>query len=120
MTVLCVNVILIFSLKCVNMLVRTSVCENVQSSVQVYNFGTGHWCAYINNFMHYMEFNILFRGHCLLFSTGVWQEGDGQFKVDWASQAYCNYTIFVGVVLFVVSAVQVYRMSLYLYKGTDR
>jgi len=60
-----------------------------------------------------------FRGHCLLFSTGVWQEGDGQFKVDWASQAYCNYTIFVGVVLFVVSAVQVYRMSVYLYKGTD-
>jgi hypothetical protein len=60
-----------------------------------------------------------FRGHCLLFSTGAWQEGDGQFKVDWASQAYCNYTIFVGVVLFVVSAVQVYRMSVYLYKGTD-
>ena len=27
-----------------------------------------------------------FRGHCLLFSTGEWQERDGQFKVDWASQ----------------------------------
>ncbi|XP_069689779.1 transmembrane protein 179 [Periplaneta americana] len=60
-----------------------------------------------------------FKGHCLLFSTGVWQEEDGQFKVDWASQAYCNYTIFVGVILFVTSAVQIYRMSLYLYKGTD-
>lgn len=23
-----------------------------------------------------------FKGHCLLFSTGVWQERDGQFKVD--------------------------------------
>lgn len=97
-----------------------SVCVNVQSCVQVYNLGAEYWCAYINNFMHYMEFNVLFRGHCLLFSTGVWQEGDGQFKVDWASQAYCNYTIFVGVVLFIVSAIQVYRMSLYLYKGTDR
>jgi len=86
----------------------------------MYNLGTEHWCAYINNFMRYVEFNVLCRGHCLLFSTGVWQEGDGQFKVDWASQAYCNYTIFVGVVLFVVSAVQVYRMSVYLYKGTDR
>ena len=27
------------------------------------------------------------QGHCLLFSTGKWQETDGQFKVDWASQA---------------------------------
>ncbi|KAJ9592313.1 hypothetical protein L9F63_001133 [Diploptera punctata] len=60
-----------------------------------------------------------FRGHCLLFSTGVWQEADGQFKVDWASQAYCNYTIFVGVILFVTSAIQIYRMSMLLYKGTD-
>ncbi|PSN53368.1 Transmembrane protein 179 [Blattella germanica] len=60
-----------------------------------------------------------FKGHCLLFSTGIWQEEDGQFKVDWASQAYCNYTIFVGVILFVTSAIQIYRMSMYLYKGTD-
>ena len=27
--------------------------------------------------------------------------------VDWASQAYCNFTIFVGVVMFVISATQV-------------
>nr|CAD7441322.1 unnamed protein product [Timema bartmani]CAD7458078.1 unnamed protein product [Timema tahoe]CAD7589983.1 unnamed protein product [Timema genevievae] len=60
-----------------------------------------------------------FRGHCLLFSTGTWQETDGQLNVHWASQAYCNYTIFVGVVLFVISAIQIYRMSLFLYKGTD-
>jgi hypothetical protein len=32
---------------------------------------------------------------------------DGQFKVDWASQAYCNFTIFVAVVMFVISLVQV-------------
>ena len=44
-----------------------------------------------------------FKGHCLLFSTGVWQERDGQFKVDWASQAYCNFTIFVAVVTFLLS-----------------
>lgn len=49
------------------------------------------------------------RGHCLLFSTGVWKETDGQFNVNWASQAYCNYTIFVGLVLFLVSLVQIYR-----------
>ena len=37
-----------------------------------------------------------FKGRCLLFSTGTWQEMDGQFIVDWASQAYCNFTIFVA------------------------
>lgn len=60
-----------------------------------------------------------YRGYCLLFSVGEWQETDGQFKVDWASQGFCNYTIFVGVFLFVVSAVQVYRLSLLLYRGQD-
>jgi len=60
-----------------------------------------------------------FRGHCLLFSTGMWNPTDGQFVVDWASQAYCNYTIFVGILLLLVSAVQIYRMSRYLYNGTD-
>ena len=47
------------------------------------------------------------QGHCLLFTTGEWREKDGQFVVDWASQAYCNFTIFVGVVMFVISATQV-------------
>ncbi|CAH0385908.1 unnamed protein product [Bemisia tabaci] len=60
-----------------------------------------------------------FRGHCLLFSTGIWQENDGQFKIDWASQAYCNFTIFVGVLLFVISAIQVYRMARFAHKNTD-
>ncbi|XP_071453780.1 transmembrane protein 179 [Hetaerina americana] len=60
-----------------------------------------------------------FRGHCLLFSSGVWKEEDGQFDVNWASQAYCNYTIFVGVILFITSVVQIYRMGIFLYRGTD-
>lgn len=59
-----------------------------------------------------------FRGHCLLFSSGEWQDS-GQFLVHWASQAYCNYTIFVGVILSIVSAVQIYRMSLLIYRGID-
>lgn len=60
-----------------------------------------------------------FKGHCLLFTTGEWRERDGQFVVDWASQAYCNFTIFVGVVMFVISATQIYRISLFLYKNKD-
>ncbi|XP_018563323.1 transmembrane protein 179 [Anoplophora glabripennis] len=60
-----------------------------------------------------------FKGHCLLFSTGEWLEADGQLKVNWASQCYCNYTIFVGVALCLVSIIQIYRLSVFLYKGTD-
>ncbi|KAF6216656.1 hypothetical protein GE061_001002 [Apolygus lucorum] len=60
-----------------------------------------------------------FRGHCLLFSKGEWLEKDGQFSVNWSSQAYCNYTIFVGVVLALVSAIQIYRMARYIVQGTD-
>ena len=59
------------------------------------------------------------KGHCLLFTTGEWREKDGQFVVNWASQAYCNFTIFVGVVMFVISATQIYRISVFLYKGKD-
>ncbi|KAL0269289.1 UNVERIFIED_CONTAM: hypothetical protein PYX00_007079 [Menopon gallinae] len=60
-----------------------------------------------------------FKGHCLLFSTGKWDESNGQFTVKWASQAFCNYIIFVGVILFASSAFQMYRMSRFVYKGTD-
>ncbi|XP_049961601.1 transmembrane protein 179 isoform X2 [Schistocerca serialis cubense] len=73
-------------------------------------------CMTVPLSMHQDEF----RGHCLLFSTGIWQEDDGQFSVDWASQAYCNYGIFVGVTLFVTSAIQIYRLSMFMYKGIDR
>ncbi|XP_011503817.1 PREDICTED: transmembrane protein 179 [Ceratosolen solmsi marchali] len=60
-----------------------------------------------------------FRGHCLLFSAGIWRESDGQFVADWASQMYCNYTIFVGLILFLTSAVQIYCLSMLMYKGED-
>lgn len=72
-------------------------------------------CIIIPMSLHQDEF----RGHCLLFSTGKWQESDGQIVVNWASQAYCNYTIFVGLVLLLVSAIQIYRLSLYMYRGED-
>ncbi|KAJ8674324.1 hypothetical protein QAD02_005586 [Eretmocerus hayati] len=60
-----------------------------------------------------------FRGHCLLFSSGIWNEQDGQFKPDWASKLYCTYTLAVGLILFFVSAIQIYRLTTYMYKGED-
>lgn len=32
---------------------------------------------------------------------------------------YCNYTIFVGLILFLTAAVQIYRLSMLMYKGED-
>uniref|UniRef100_A0A0K2UVT5 Uncharacterized protein n=1 Tax=Lepeophtheirus salmonis TaxID=72036 RepID=A0A0K2UVT5_LEPSM len=60
-----------------------------------------------------------FKGHCLLFSTGVWQEEDGQFLVDWASQAYCNYVIFVAVITFALSSFQIFRLSKFAFRAKD-
>jgi len=72
--------------------------------------GMGYLCAFILSLTICVPMSMhqdQFKGRCLLFSTGNWQEEDGQFKVDWASQAYCNFTIFVAVVMFVISTVQV-------------
>lgn len=49
----------------------------------------------------------------------MWQENDGQFKANWASQAYCNYTILVGLSLFLICAAQIYRLSLLMYRSED-
>ncbi|CAG9789562.1 unnamed protein product [Diatraea saccharalis] len=72
-------------------------------------------CIIVPMSMHQDEFN----GHCLLFSKGEWQEVDGQLLVSWASRAYCDYVIVVGVLMFLVCLVQIYRMSLFLYRGQD-
>lgn len=56
-----------------------------------------------------------FSGHCLLFSEGQWQETDGQLNVTWASMAYCNYVIGVGILMFVVCLVQIYRLVVFVF-----
>ncbi|CAK9808593.1 Transmembrane protein 179 [Anthophora plagiata] len=72
-------------------------------------------CIIIPMSLHQDEF----RGHCLLFSTGTWQESDGQFVVNWAPRPYCHYTIFVGLMLLLTSAIQIYRLSIFMYRGED-
>ncbi|CAK1583920.1 unnamed protein product [Parnassius mnemosyne] len=72
-------------------------------------------CIIVPMSMHQDEFG----GHCLLFSKGAWQEEDGQLLVSWASQAYCNYVIAIGVLMFIVCLVQIYRLSIFMYKGQD-
>jgi len=53
----------------------------------------------------------LFDGHCLLFTEGKWAEEDGLFDVAWASQGFCNYPIIIGILLFTVSLLQIYRLT---------
>ncbi|XP_053613552.1 transmembrane protein 179 isoform X2 [Plodia interpunctella] len=72
-------------------------------------------CIAVPMSMHQDEFS----GHCLLFSGGSWRIEDGQLDVLWASEAYCNYVIVVGVIMFIVSCVQIYRLSVFMYKGID-
>ena len=41
------------------------------------------------------------------------------FQVHWASQAYCNFTIFVAVIMFIISLFQFVRFLKFFYKGRD-
>ncbi|XP_011310098.1 transmembrane protein 179 [Fopius arisanus] len=72
-------------------------------------------CIFVPISLHQYEF----KGHCLLFSTGIWRETDGQFAVQWASAAYCHYTSFVGLQLLVTSIIQIYGLSMLMYKDED-
>lgn len=84
--------------------------------------GIGYVCAFLLSLVICVPMSMhqdQFKGRCLLFSTGVWQEKDGQFRVNWASQAYCNFTIFVAVIMFVISLGQFVRFLKFFYKGRD-
>ncbi|KAI5634580.1 hypothetical protein NE865_12705 [Phthorimaea operculella] len=72
-------------------------------------------CVVVPMSMHQDEFN----GHCLLFSRGEWQEEDGQLLVSWASTAYCHYVTVVGILMFIVCCLQIYRLSMFMYKSLD-
>lgn len=72
-------------------------------------------CIIVPMSMHQNEF----KGKCLLFSHGTWQENDGQLLVSWASRVYCDYVIVVAVFMFLVCCVQIYRLSVFMYKGVD-
>ncbi|XP_065343523.1 transmembrane protein 179 [Cloeon dipterum] len=60
-----------------------------------------------------------FQGHCLLFSTGNWQETDGQFNVNWSPTIFCGYPIGLAAMAMGLCFIQLYRMSVYYYRGTD-
>ncbi|CAB3248615.1 unnamed protein product [Arctia plantaginis] len=71
-------------------------------------------CMIVPMSMHLHDF----KGKCLLFSGGTWED-NGYLKVTWASRAYCDYVIAIGVLTFIVCSVQIYRLSMFMYKGAD-
>ena len=73
--------------------------SDIQSTIIKMVQGLGYLSAFILSLVITIPMSMnqdQFKGRCLLFSTGVWQQMDGQFIVNWASQAYCNFTIFVA------------------------
>jgi len=60
-----------------------------------------------------------FCGNCSLYSRGQYVEEDGRFDADWASPAYCVFTLLVGFFLFLMAFTQMSRKFVLLYRGTD-
>uniref|UniRef100_A0A8D8ATG7 Transmembrane protein 179 n=1 Tax=Culex pipiens TaxID=7175 RepID=A0A8D8ATG7_CULPI len=92
------------------------------SNVLILSQVAGHVFALILSLCIFIPLSVhvhSFSGHCLLFATGTWQESDGLFDVRWASETYCNYPILVGVALFVVSGVQIYRLAILVYRELE-
>lgn len=98
------------------------MASDIQATVIKTVQGVGYLSAFILSLVICVPMSMnqdQFKGRCLLFSTGTWQEKDGQFLVNWASQAYCNYTIFVAVIMFVISVIQFSRFVKFLRRGRD-
>jgi phosphotransferase system glucose/maltose/N-acetylglucosamine-specific IIC component len=96
--------------------------NNISATIVKTVQGVGYLSAFILSLVICVPMSMnqeQFKGRCLLFSTGLWQEKDGQFIVNWASQAYCNFTIFVAVIMFVVSVIQFGRFCKFLRRGRD-
>lgn len=58
-------------------------------------------------------------GNCLLFSGGSWQEDDGLLNISWASKFYCVFPVITGFFIFVLSIVQIYRLTKLYHKEED-
>lgn len=66
-----------------------------------------------------------FRGKCLLFTRGMWQNENitvskQRFMVEeWGPESSCSFITFVGIASLILSAVQAWRLLFFLCKGHD-
>ena len=72
-----------------------------------------------NTFFIPIIFNVSeFKGKCLLFTTGTFNESDGRiFEPKWSNFSYCGLTIFNGIFLNIASIMQLYYMLNSIAKG---
>lgn len=66
-----------------------------------------------------------FRGKCLLFTRGMWQNENitvskQRFIIEeWGPQSSCSFITAVGIASLILSAVQAWRLLLFICKGHD-
>ncbi|TRY57803.1 hypothetical protein DNTS_027641 [Danionella cerebrum] len=66
-----------------------------------------------------------FRGKCLLFTRGMWQNENitvskQRFIIEeWGPQSSCSFSTAVGIASLVLSAVQAWRLLFFICKGHD-
>lgn len=69
--------------------------------------------------INYNEFD----GHCLLYATGTWvsntSKGVQLELVEWGPGSACNFAIFMGVVMMLLSLFYIVMQSAYLIKDMD-
>ena len=65
---------------------KTNMAQELSAQVVKGVQGIGYVCAFLLSLVICVPMSMhqdQFKGRCLLFSTGLWQEEDGQFKVSW-------------------------------------
>lgn len=58
-----------------------------------------------------------FANHCLLFSTGKYED-NGDFTPNWASRFYCIFPLIVAALSLLIAFLRLIQTSVMLYKGT--
>ncbi|ESO85390.1 hypothetical protein LOTGIDRAFT_210745 [Lottia gigantea] len=65
-----------------------------------------------------------FKGHCLLHATGTWKQIKESALTEltdlhWGPSSACNFTVFIGIAVMIVSLFYIIWESRYLIRGTD-
>jgi len=61
-----------------------------------------------------------FSNHCLLFTTGKYEDESGDFTPDWASPSYCIFSLGVAGLSVIVASIRLVKTTIMLYKGTRK
>ncbi|XP_041352820.1 transmembrane protein 179-like [Gigantopelta aegis] len=63
-----------------------------------------------------------FNGNCLLYASGTWNTSKGSSYltgISWGPSSACNFSVFVGVVVMLLSCFYIVWHSMYLCRGID-